>query len=206
MRIALCGLILTTALASAQHDNAAPAPPAANAAPTPRMADGTPSLTGIWQAGSTTPGSWEEANRGAGLGGTGTDAAAPIAVSSTARQTQEGAPYQEWAALKVLESYKKRAIDDPTALCLPPGVPRVNSVGLFPIQIAQLPDQIIFMYEYMNVFRVVPLNKPHPVDLEPSYLGDSVGHWEGDTLVVDVTSFNDKTWLDRKSTRLNSSH
>ena len=82
MRIALCGLILTTALASAQHDNAAPAPPAANALPTPRMADGTPSLTGIWQAGSTTPGSWEEANRGAGLGGTGTDAAAPIAPAA----------------------------------------------------------------------------------------------------------------------------
>lgn len=195
MRTILFGLILTMAVATAQHDEAAPAAPAANAAPTPRMADGTPSLTGVWQAGSTTPGSWEEANRGAGLGGTGTDAAAPVAVSSTARQTQEGAPYQEWAALKVLESYKKRAIDDPTALCLPPGVPRVNSVGLFPIQISQLPDHIVFLYEYMNVFRVVPLNKPHPTDLEPSYLGDSVAHWDGDTLVVDITSFNDKTWL-----------
>jgi hypothetical protein len=87
------------------------------------------------------------------------------------------------------------AIDDPTARCLPPGVPRVHSVGLFPIQIAQLPDHIIILYEYMNVFRVIPLNVPHPEDLEPSYLGDSVGHWEGDTLVVDITSFNDRTWL-----------
>lgn len=161
----------------------------------PRMPDGKPSLTGVWQPSSTTAGTWEEANRGTGLGGTGTDAAAPVAQSSTARQTREGAPYQEWAAKKVLESYNKRAIDDPTALCLPPGVPRVNSVGLFPIQIAQLPDQIILLYEYMNVFRVIPLSGKHPDDLEPSYLGDSAGHWEGDTLVVDVTSFNDKTWL-----------
>lgn len=161
----------------------------------PRMPDGKPNFTGVWQPGSTTPGTWEEANRGTGLGGTGTDATAPVAQSSTARQTREGAPYQEWAAKKVLESYNKRAIDDPTSLCLPPGVPRVNSVGLFPIQIAQLPDQIILLYEYMNVFRVVPLSGKHPDDLEPSYLGDSAGHWEGDTLVVDVTSFNDKTWL-----------
>jgi hypothetical protein len=161
----------------------------------PIMADGKPSFTGVWQAGSTTPGTWEEANRGSGLGGTGTAANAPRAASSTDRQTAEGAPYQEWAALRVLESYRNRAIDDPTARCLPPGVPRVHSVGLFPIQIAQLPDHIIILYEYMNVFRVIPLNVPHPEDLEPSYLGDSVGHWEGDTLVVDITSFNDRTWL-----------
>ena len=170
-------------------------PLAAQQSPAPRMADGKPDLTGVFQAGSTTPGSWEEANRGSGLGGTATDATAPVAASSTDRQTREGAPYQDWAAKKVLESYNKRAIDDPTALCLPPGVPRVFSVGLFPIQIAQLPGQVIVLYEYMNVFRVIPLNAKHPEDLEPSYLGDSVGHWEGDTLVVDITSFNDKTWL-----------
>jgi hypothetical protein len=47
----------------------------------------------------------------------------------------------------------------------------------------------------MSVFRVIPLNAKHPDDMESSYMGDSVGHWEGDTLVVDVTGFNDKTWL-----------
>ncbi len=51
------------------------------------------------------------------------------------------------------------------------------------------------LYEYMNVFRVIPLNAKHPDDMESSYMGDSVAHWEGDTLVVDVTGFNDKTWL-----------
>jgi hypothetical protein len=161
----------------------------------PRASNGKPDLTGVWQAGSTRRGTWEEANTGAGLGGTGTDPAAPVAPSSTARQTREPAPYKPEAAKKVLESFNNRAIDDPTALCLPPGVPRVSSVGLFPMQIVQTPEQVVILYEYMNVFRVIPIGAKHPEDLEPSYLGDSVGHWEGDTLVVDVTSFNDKTWL-----------
>ncbi|MEP6960511.1 MAG: hypothetical protein ABI995_00425 [Acidobacteriota bacterium] len=164
-------------------------------APVPRMPDGKASFTGVWQPNSTVSGTWEEANRGTGLGGTAQDPSAPVAPSSTDRQTGEGAPYQEWAAAKVLEAYRRRGIDDPTAQCLPPGIPRAYSVGLFPVEIAHLPDRLVILYEYMNVFRVIPLNVPHPDDLEPSYMGDSVGHWEDDTLVVDVTSFNDKTWL-----------
>jgi hypothetical protein len=76
-----------------------------------------------------------------------------------------------------------------------PGVPRITTIGLFPMQIVQTPTTIVMLYEVFSVFRVIPLNAKHPEDLEPSYMGDSVGHWEGDTLVVDVTSFNDKTWL-----------
>jgi hypothetical protein len=68
-------------------------------------------------------------------------------------------------------------------------------LGLFPQQIIQTPKQIVMLYEYMNVFRVIPLNAKHPDDLIPAYMGNSVGRWEGDTLVVDVTGFNDKTWL-----------
>ena len=63
------------------------------------------------------------------------------------------------------------------------------------MQIIQTPSQIIMLWEYMNQFRVIPLNAKHNEDAEPSYLGDPVGRWEGDTLVVDVTNFNDKTWL-----------
>ena len=160
----------------------------------PRAADGKPDLTGVWQPASTIRGSWEEANTGTGLGGTGTDPKAPVAPSSADRHG-EGAPYQPWAAKKVLESFNKRGIDDPTARCLPAGIPRLHSFGLFPVQIVQTPRQVIILYEYMNVFRVIPLNAKHPDDAEPTYLGDSVGHWEGDTLVVDITNFNDKTWL-----------
>jgi hypothetical protein len=162
----------------------------------PRASDGKPDLTGVWQGGSTQRGSWEQANGGVGVGGSGRDPSAPAALSSNDRPAgREGAPYQPWAAQKVLEAFNRRGIDDPTAQCLPAGLPRTVMLGLFPQQIVQTPTQIVMLYEYMNVFRVIPLNAKHPDDIIPSYMGDSVGRWEGDTLVVDVIGFNDKTWL-----------
>jgi hypothetical protein len=164
--------------------------------PVPRTANGKPDLTGVWQGGSTVRGNWDDANGGTGVGGSGRNPAAPVALSSNDRPAgREGAPYQPWAAKKVLEAFNRRGIDDPTALCLPAGLPRTVMLGLFPQQIIQTPTQVVILYEYMNVFRVIPLNAKHPDDLIPSYMGDSVGHFEGDTLVVDVTGFNDKTWL-----------
>ena len=161
----------------------------------PRGPDGKPDLTGVWQGGSTRAGTWEQANTGTGVGGTGTDPAAPATASSSQSNPREPAPYQPWAAKKVLESFNKRGIDDPTAFCLPPGIPRTATLGLFPSQIIQTPKQVVILYEYMNVFRVIPLNAKHPDDIEPTYMGDSVGRWDGDTLVVDIIGFNDKTWL-----------
>jgi hypothetical protein len=162
----------------------------------PRASDGKPDLTGVWQGGSTQRGNWEESNGGTGVGGSGRDPAAPVTLSSNDRPAnREGAPYQPWAAQKVLESFNRRGIDDPTARCLPAGLPRTVMLGLFPQQIVQTPKQVIMLYEYMNVFRVIPLNEKHPDDLIPSYLGHSVGRWEGDSLVVDTIGFNDKTWL-----------
>jgi hypothetical protein len=163
----------------------------------PRAPNGKPDLTGVWQGGSDRRGTWEEANTGFGVGGTGQDASAPAAPSSNDRPAgREGAPYQPWAAQKVLESYNRRAIDDPTSRCLPSGIPRIVMLGLFPQQIVQTPTQIVMLYEYMNVFRVIPLNAKHPDDLIPAYMGNSVGRWEGDTLVVDVTGLHAETWLD----------
>ena len=160
----------------------------------PRTAEGRPNLTGVWQGGNNRRGSWDEANSGLGVGGTGRDPSAPPGLASQ-QVVSDPAPYQPWAAKKVLESFNRRGIDDPAALCLPPGLPRLTIVGLFPIQIVQTPQQIVFLYEYMNVFRVIPLNAKHSDDLVPTYMGDSVGHWDKDTLVVDVIGFNDKTWL-----------
>jgi hypothetical protein len=76
--------------------------------------------------------------------------------------------------------------------CLPPGIPGATQQP-YPMQIIHTPTQVIFLYEAYHLFRVVPLDKPHPSDLDPTWLGNSVGHWDGDTLVVDVTAFNDKT-------------
>jgi hypothetical protein len=196
------GFILTSILAmvvwptfmSAQ--SAQTATRAAAKSTIPRASDGKPDLTGVWQGGSTQRGSWEQANGGVGVGGNGRDPSAPVTLSSNDRPAgREGAPYQPWAAQKVLEAFNRRGIDDPTAQCLPAGLPRTVMLGLFPQQIVQTPTQIVMLYEYMNVFRVIPLNAKHPDDIIPSYLGNSVGRWEGDTLVVDVIGFNDKTWL-----------
>ena len=80
----------------------------------PRGPDGKPDLTGVWQGGSTIRGSWDEANGGLGVGGSGRNPNAPATPSSNDRPTgREAAPYQEWAAKKVLESFNKRGIDDP---------------------------------------------------------------------------------------------
>lgn len=197
MRAFFLASVVAMAFLPAALSSQTTAPGSAKASPkaaVPRTSDGKPNLSGVWQGGSTRRGTWEEANSGLGVGGTGRDPAAPTNPASQ-QVVREPAPYQPWAAQKVLESFNKRGIDDPTALCLPPGLPREAIVGLFPLQIVQTPQQIVILYEYMNVFRVIPLNAKHPDDLVPTYMGDSVGHWEGDTLVVDVTGFNDKTWL-----------
>lgn len=170
-------------------------PGAAAAQSVPRL-QGKPDLTGVWQGGSTRAGSWEEANSGLGVGGTGQDPSAPPNVSpSSLAPGREPAPYQPWAATKVLEFFNRRGVDDPAAFCLPPGLPRMNILGLFPLQIVQTPTQIVMLYEYMSVFRVIPLNVRHSDDLLPAYMGHSVARWDGDTLIVDVVGFNDKTWL-----------
>jgi hypothetical protein len=202
MRALLTGAVLALALsplsltAQTTPKPATPAPKTTAKKPFPRMPDGKPDLTGVWQGGSTQRGSWEEANTGTGVGGSGRDPSAPVAASSNDRPAgREGAPYQPWAAQKVLEAFNRRGIDDPTAKCLPAGLPRTVMLGLFPQQFVQTPTQIVMLYEYMNVFRVIPFNAKHPDDLLPSYLGNSVAHWEGDTLVVDTIGYNDKTWL-----------
>jgi hypothetical protein len=156
----------------------------------PRSSDGKPDLNGVWQGGSNRIGTWEEANAGGGTNAT-SGQITPFGV----RGPQEKAPYQPWAAEKVLESFNRRGIDDPMARCLSPGVPRTTTMGLFPMQIVQTPKTIVMLFEVFHVFRVIQIDARHPEDLEASFMGDSVGHWEGDTLVVDAIGFNDKTWL-----------
>ena len=156
----------------------------------PRMPDGHPDMTGVWQGGSNRIGTWEDTNNGEGpLGQSG-----PI-TKYAVNWPQPKPPYQEWAAKKVLESYKMRGVDEPMVRCEPPGTPRTTLMGLFPMQIVQTPKTVVLLFEVFHIFRIIPIDGQHPDDLDPSYMGDSVGHWEGDTLVVDVAGFNDKTWL-----------
>jgi hypothetical protein len=174
----------------------AQAPRGAEASAIPRTVDGKPDFTGVWQGGSTQPGPWQEANAGLGVGGTGRNPNAPVVGSSNDRPAgREGAPYQDWAAEKVLEAFNRRGIDDPTGRCLPAGLPRSVMLGLFPQQFVQTPSQLVILYEYMSTYRVIPFAAEHPDDWIPSYMGNSVARWDGDTLVIDVIGFNDKTWL-----------
>ena len=78
--------------------------------------------------------------------------------------------------------------------CLLVGIPRIYSMPM-PFKIVQLPNEVIFIHEAEASASFRPMDGPHPDDMEPAYLVNSVGHWEGDTLVIDVRAFNDRTWL-----------
>ena len=87
--------------------------------------------------------------------------------------------------------------DDPEGYCLAPGVPRVNGVP-FPEKIVQTPALVVILYETRTTFRQIFLDAQHTLaaDPEPTWMGYSKGRWEGDTLIVETTGFNGKTWLD----------
>jgi hypothetical protein len=89
----------------------------------------------------------------------------------------------------------ERQVDEDTVLrCFSPGLPRIGP----PDKIVQTPSEIIFLYDDYtgNYFRVVPMDgRPHRTDVEPGFLGDAIGWWEDDTLVVESVNFNDDTWL-----------
>jgi hypothetical protein len=82
--------------------------------------------------------------------------------------------------------------------CSPPGFPRIF-LHPFPMQIVQVPGEVIMFFEWDSVrHQIFTDGRPHDATLGPSWMGDSIGHWEGDTLVADTVNFNDKTWLDRR--------
>jgi hypothetical protein len=89
----------------------------------------------------------------------------------------------------------RQSKDDPEANCLPTGVPRIAP---YPWRIVQDPTHIYFLFEgNIHSYRQIFMDgKPHPKDPDPSWYGDSRGHWDGDTLVVDSIGFNDKFWFD----------
>jgi hypothetical protein len=186
-------LLLATAFVAAQ----APAP--ATPAPTPRTADGTVDLNGIWGVAPLPPAAkagesvkWLLPLKG--VNPEGTDV-----FKGLDRWQVEGraaAPnkpeYKPELLAKVKDLSDKQGVLDPAFYCKPPGVPRLGP----PTQIVQTPGQVVFLYGANNLFRVIPTDgRPHRADADPSYLGDSIGHFDGDMLVVDVTTFNDDTWL-----------
>ncbi len=160
--------------------------------PPPRLPDGRPDLgnaTGSWfgpTIGDMSGHGRGTSNNVGGLAGE----AMPEGVVEV--------PFLPWAQKAYDQRQATIAKDDPEAFCVPPGIPRTNAIA-FPFQIYQHPDRIIFLYEKLNVWRIVWMDgrKHTPPDkLNPSFYGESIGHWEGDTLVIDVVGQNDLSWID----------
>jgi hypothetical protein len=115
----------------------------------------------------------------------------------------EAPPLQPWAEAKfktVKPGYGPRASwdsNDPVLDCLPPGMPRILLMP-FPDEIVQMPSQVIMLFEYDHFVRHIYTDRRgHPLNMKPTWMGDSIGNWQGDTLVVDTVGFNDKSWLDQ---------
>jgi len=163
-------------------------------APAPsKVPSGQPDLQGIWQVVNTA--AWDiqdhSGHRFPGL---------PARFSVPAGQgVVEGneIPYQPWALEQKQKNYENRMTADPEAQCYLPGVPRITYMP-HPFQIFQFADRVVFLYEYLHTTREIFTNGSRHPDLPVEFwMGDSRGRYEGNTLVVDVTLFNDQTWFDR---------
>jgi hypothetical protein len=137
--------------------------------PAPRTPSGKPDLSGVWSPDR-----------------------AYIYNIETALKKGEKLPLQPWAEKLAAERMSK---DDPEANCLPTGVPRMAP---YPWRIVQTPTHLFFLFEgNIHTFRQIFTDgRKHPADLDSTWYGDSIGSWEGETMVVDSIGFNDKFWFD----------
>jgi len=143
----------------------------------PRMPDGKPDLSGIWWGGNDVGGG----RLGVGVGEAGpsfTDLYTPSAAAHAATLSDK---------------------DDPTLRCVPTAFGTLN-VRLWDVgalgQIVSTPEVVVFLTETYHSYQAVPTDgRPHRTTVPPSWRGDAVGHWEGDTFVVEITNFTDDTWM-----------
>jgi hypothetical protein len=135
----------------------------------PRAKDGHPDFTGVWNPDGKFAGDFTKALKAG-------DKISMLPVAETA-----------------MKNLKKKG--DPASKCLPMGIPRLST---YPEKFVQTPNEIFILDEGdIHTFRIVYLNnRPHPAEVNPTWYGDSIGRWDGDTLVVDTIGFNDRTWLD----------
>jgi hypothetical protein len=135
-------------------------------APVPRTGDGKPDLSGLWQIN--------------GLG------------SATNITDTEMLPWAQQLYQQRLQTYGN---DDPAVRCLPEG-PRTGIAGLDPLRIVHTRNLLAILYETGQFRQIFTDGRPLPKDPNPTWMGYSVAHWDGDTLVVTTSGYNDKTWLD----------
>jgi hypothetical protein len=185
-------------IGQAQQGSSAPPEPA------PRLADGTPNLgrvpgeKGVWSVPYIQNMADRASGRGAGpagRGGGGDDG------GRGGSRSEPHIPFLPWTAAIYDYNSANSSKYDPEGYCLPPGGPRMMATP-YPMEILQLPEQkrIFMVFEgATHIWREIYMDgRAHPQGdaLNPTYLGHSVGRWEGDTLVVDVVGFNEGTWID----------
>jgi hypothetical protein len=173
--IALTGMVLGAGTLAAQPNNKDDGPHS----PTPRLADGTVDLggDGIWSLPYTTN----------------------FAATMDGYEDGVRPPFRPWT--KAMWDYNRanNVKYDPEGMCLPPGGPRAMG-SPYPAEFIQDRDRIVVIFEGGgHVWREIHMDgRGHPPaeELNPTYFGHSIGHWEGDTLVVDTVGYNEKSWID----------
>jgi hypothetical protein len=159
----------------------------------PRTADGRPNLTGIWEAMNTA--NWDIQAHVARPG--------PVVALGAAFSVPPGLgvvegneiPYQPAAAAKKKENGENWLTRDPEIKCYMPGIPRATYMP-YPFQIVQSADTILMAYEFASASRIIRMNSKEKSPAS-AWMGWSVGRWEGETLVIDVTDIEEQTWFDR---------
>jgi hypothetical protein len=145
-------------------------------APPRRMSDGKPDLSGFWMPGDNVR----------------------HLLNLASELKPEEVPLQPWARALYQERIDNNGKDHPGVRCLPSGIPEKLNIpdGL---KVVQTPDLLVFLHESRTIYRQVFLDdRPLPKNAQPTWMGYSVGHWEGDTLVVETIGQNGKTWLDMR--------
>jgi hypothetical protein len=159
----------------------------------PRTADGRPDLNGVWQA--LNEANWDLEPHAAAQG--------PIFALGAQFSIAPGIgvvdggmiPYKPSALAKKRENFANRLKLDPEIKCYMGGVPRSTYMP-YPFQIVQDKNMVMLAYEFAGAVRLINMGEPTEAPND-SWMGWSNGHWDGETLVIDVTGFNDQTWFDR---------
>lgn len=147
----------------------------------PRAADGKPDFTGVWAG----PGFAHVVGPG--------DTDTPRVTAFDPKNFAPVRPGGESLLRRKLTGITR--LDDPTAFCLPNGLTR-QLLSPYAQQWIQSPRHMVILYEYMHFFRAIPIgapNRPHDPDVELTWMGDSIGWWDGDTLVIDTIGL--KEWM-----------
>jgi hypothetical protein len=163
------------------------------AAPAPRLPDGKPDFSGVWHAGNRVP-CTPEISRfidcGSEIGGS------KLTLDLGLDLPGGSLPYQPWAADLKKQRTADFSRDDPHVRCLPDTVPRMWTLPHL-TKAVHSSKLLVLLYEVNAMYRQIFIDgRPFPADMNPTWNGYSVGHWEGDTLVVETRGFRDNLWID----------